>query len=144
MFDFSVYAISPKTPEAKQAAIAFIRDRLLAESHWTVLPDAPLTTAQRVLWQAYREALQVIEFSFPNPDDTIIPAAPVFVNAPPSVEITDFRTNRTQLRTDFQTAVDRLLQIENAVSPTNAQVVQAVKDIAHIERLILRLLARLV
>ena len=144
MFDFSVYGIDPKTPEAKQAAIAFLRDRLLAESHWTVLPDAPLTTAQRALWQAYREQLQVIEFTFLNPDDTIIPDAPVFVNMPPPVEITDYRAARAQLRNEFQTAVDQLVQIENAVSPTNAQIIAAVKFMAKTLRLLLKLIAKLI
>lgn len=34
------------------------RDRLLAASDWTQLPDAPLTSAQREAWAEYRAALR--------------------------------------------------------------------------------------
>ena len=34
------------------------RDRLLAASDWTQLPDAPLTDSQRAAWRDYRQALR--------------------------------------------------------------------------------------
>ena len=34
------------------------RDRMLAESDWTQLPDAPLTDDQRAAWRDYRQALR--------------------------------------------------------------------------------------
>lgn len=34
------------------------RDRLLRDSDWAMLPDAPLTAEQRAEWAAYRQALR--------------------------------------------------------------------------------------
>jgi len=34
------------------------RDRLLAGSDWTQMPDSPLTDEQRAAWAAYRQALR--------------------------------------------------------------------------------------
>lgn len=34
------------------------RNALVAACDWTVLPDAPLTTAQKSAWKAYRQALR--------------------------------------------------------------------------------------
>ena len=34
------------------------RNRLLAESDWTQLPDAPLSDKQKEVWRAYRKALR--------------------------------------------------------------------------------------
>lgn len=36
------------------------RDRRLAASDWTQVPDAPLTDAQRSSWAAYRQALREV------------------------------------------------------------------------------------
>lgn len=36
------------------------RDKLLAESDWTILPDSPLTTEKKTEWQTYRQALRDI------------------------------------------------------------------------------------
>jgi len=35
-----------------------IRNNLLRLSDWTQLPDAPITTAQKTVWKAYRQALR--------------------------------------------------------------------------------------
>lgn len=61
-----------------------------------------------------------------------------------AVERADFADARQMLKDQYQAAVDRLLQIENAVNPTNAQVIAAIKDIAHYERIIARILARII
>lgn len=51
---------------------------------------------------------------------------------------------RTQVKTEFQTMLARLNQIQTATNPTNAQVIQAIKDEAlYIER-IMRLLRRVI
>lgn len=54
------------------------------------------------------------------------------------------RIDKAQLKSEFQSIIDTLVQIENATSPTNAQVVAAVKFLARALRLLLRLLARIV
>ena len=48
-----------------------------------------------------------------------------------------------QFRDEYEAAKARLLQIENATNPTNAQVIQAVRDMAKYERLMAKLLAKL-
>jgi len=49
------------------------RNRLLAESDWTVLADTPTNTAA---WKAYRQALRDL------PDNTADPANPVWPTPP--------------------------------------------------------------
>lgn len=34
------------------------RDKLLAESDWTQMPDSPLTDSQKTSWATYRQALR--------------------------------------------------------------------------------------
>ena len=40
------------------AALRWERDRRLAASDWTQMPDAPLDDDQRAAWRAYRQALR--------------------------------------------------------------------------------------
>jgi len=54
------------------------------------------------------------------------------------------KITRKQLRDEYLETIATLQQIENATSPTNAQVIQAIKDIAHHQELILKLLRRMV
>jgi uncharacterized protein (DUF2252 family) len=49
---------------------------------------------------------------------------------------------RDQLKAEYISAIATLTQIENAVSPTNAQVTAAVKYLAKTLRLLLKLLVR--
>lgn len=51
-------------------------------------------------------------------------------------------SDRAQVRDEYQNAITTLMQIENAASPTNAQVVAAVKFLAKTLRLLLKFLAR--
>ncbi len=53
------------------------------------------------------------------------------------------RADRQQLKDEYQNTITQLQSIENAVSPTNAQVIAAVKFLAKTLRLLLKLLARL-
>lgn len=48
----------------------------------------------------------------------------------------------SQLKEEYQQTIDTLQQIEDAQSPTNAQVIAAVKFLAKTMRLLLKLLAR--
>lgn len=56
----------------------------------------------------------------------------------------DDKIDRDKLRVEYLSTLNTLSQIENATSPTNAQVIAAVKFLAKTLRLLLRLLARLV
>lgn len=56
--------------------------------------------------------------------------------------INDSNTATTQLRAEYQVAVARLEQIQAAQNPTNAQVVQAIKDLALYQEKILKYLAK--
>lgn len=57
-------------------------------------------------------------------------------------DVLAYRQDKQQLRTEYQAMINRLVAIENAVSPTPEQVIQAVKDIAKYERLIVKFLFR--
>jgi hypothetical protein len=57
---------------------------------------------------------------------------------------TEFQTAVLQFKDEYQAAKTRLSQIENAANPTNAQVIQAIRDIAKYERLLAKLLARFI
>ena len=35
-----------------------MRDKLLAESDWTVMPDSPLSDSNKAEWETYRQALR--------------------------------------------------------------------------------------
>lgn len=51
--------------------------------------------------------------------------------------------DKLALKTQYQTAITRLEQIRDAVAPTNAQVVAAVKDLANYQLQILRFIRKL-
>ena len=38
--------------------LRFLRDKLLAQSDWTQVPDSPLTDAKKQEWATYRQALR--------------------------------------------------------------------------------------
>ena len=46
------------------------RDKLLAESDWTVMPDSPLSTSKQNEWKTYRQSLRDIpQGSVPTIDE---------------------------------------------------------------------------
>jgi hypothetical protein len=49
---------------------------LLASSDWTMLPDVPLTTEDKRLWEVYRRALREIRLQSGFPNSTQWPVAP--------------------------------------------------------------------
>ena len=57
-------------------AIRVERDALLTASDWTVLPDAPLTTAQKTAWKTYRQTLRDLPQTFATPDGIVWPEQP--------------------------------------------------------------------
>jgi len=61
------------TAEELLELIRLKRNRLLAESDWTQLPDAPMTEEEKVAWVVYRQALR----DFPETCDPYNPVWPV-------------------------------------------------------------------
>lgn len=59
-------------------------------------------------------------------------------------KLDDHQQTRQQLRTEYLNTISQLQNIEAATSPTNAQVIAAVKFLARTLRLLLKLLARMV
>lgn len=56
-------------------AVRFRRDRMLAASDWTQLPDVPLATKEA--WATYRQALRDVTAQSGFPDTVEWPAPPV-------------------------------------------------------------------
>lgn len=144
MFQGVLYPWSVMTTADKLINIKEYAAGQLSQSAWTQLPDAPLTEAQKLIWQTYRENLQVVEFSNANPDLIVFPDPPVFTNSQPPAEVVEYRVSRADLRAQASVAIMRLEAIENAVAPTNAQIIAAVKDIAKFVRLIIKVLRRII
>ncbi len=74
--------IDPRTEEDHAAEremrthqIRADRDRRLAASDWTQMPDAPLTDDQRIAWRAYRQALRDLMADC-DPDNVVWPEIP--------------------------------------------------------------------
>jgi len=59
--------------ERAWAAVRADRDRLLAESDWTQVADAPVDAAA---WAVYRQTLRDIPQDYPTPDAVVWPEAP--------------------------------------------------------------------
>lgn len=49
-----------------QQELRRIRQRLLSQSDWTQFPDSPLTEAQKVEWQVYRQSLRDMPQTYAN------------------------------------------------------------------------------
>jgi hypothetical protein len=62
-----------KIRDAKATAVRKQRDALLAQSDWTLLPDAPVNAAA---WASYRQALRDVPAQPGFPFDVIWPTAP--------------------------------------------------------------------
>jgi hypothetical protein len=52
------------------------RDKLLAKSDWTQMPNAPLTLEQKFAWAEYRQKLRDLPQDFNDPDKVIFPQEP--------------------------------------------------------------------
>ena len=59
------------------ASLRAERDRRLAATDWTQLPDVPLTEEQRAAWQQYRQALRDVPEQPGAPYDVTWPEPPV-------------------------------------------------------------------
>lgn len=67
-----------------------------------------------------------------------------YVDDPAYQDLLLDRVNKTQIKSEFQATIQTLTDIESAVSPTNAQVIVAVKFLAKTLRLMLKLMARMI
>lgn len=54
-----------------------LRDELLRQSDWAVLPDAPLSDEKKQEWMAYRQALRDIPQQSGFPEQVVMPELPV-------------------------------------------------------------------
>lgn len=52
------------------------RDRLIALTDWTQIPDAPLSDEKKSAFATYRQALRDIPQNVGNPDDVVWPTKP--------------------------------------------------------------------
>lgn len=52
------------------------RDRLLSESDWTQVADAPLTASEKQAWADYRQALRDVPQTQEDPHSIVWPDAP--------------------------------------------------------------------
>jgi len=68
------------TPEEIEAAawvaLRAERNRRLLASDWTQLPDVPLTSQQKQMWAAYRQALRDLPENTADPNNPVWPEAP--------------------------------------------------------------------
>lgn len=74
VFDFSAMAWAPDA-QVLWGQIRQQRDQMLVAADWRVLPDSPMTEAERALWHAYRQALRDITDQ-PDPLRIVWPAPP--------------------------------------------------------------------
>ena len=52
------------------------RERLVRDTDWTQMPDAPLTVEKKAEFTAYRQVLRDIPQTYDNPDDIVWPTKP--------------------------------------------------------------------
>ena len=68
---------APRDPAAALAALRERRNRLLADSDWTQLADAPLDEDSRAQWTKYRAALRELPRVFAgSPYKAVFPESP--------------------------------------------------------------------
>ena len=65
------------TEQVTEADIAWeAAKKLLQDSDWSMLPDVPMTNAQKSAWIAYRKSLREIRLQVGFPDNIQWPAKP--------------------------------------------------------------------
>ena len=74
--DAEVMELRKPTVEQLSAEARARRDTLLSSCDWTILSDAPLTTAKKNAWKAYRQALRDIPSQPGFPNDIQWPSIP--------------------------------------------------------------------
>lgn len=75
--DFEARIAAAKEDETNQwAAVRLLRDRLLRDSDWAVLPDSPPAKTALTAWKEYRQALRDLPQIYERPADVVWPEAP--------------------------------------------------------------------
>ena len=64
------------TPDEYWAEIRGVRNALLAESDFRVLPDSPLSDSKLAEWKTYRQALRDLPANTSDPSDPTYPTKP--------------------------------------------------------------------
>jgi hypothetical protein len=54
------------------AELRIMRDKLLSNSDWTQIPDAPLTETQKTTWQTYRQQLRDLPENIQDPKPLVL------------------------------------------------------------------------
>jgi len=65
------------SPELNWAQIREVRNSLLADSDWRILPDIPLSDEKRAEWYTYRQALRDLPANTSDPADPTYPVPPL-------------------------------------------------------------------
>ena len=65
------------SPELNWAQIREVRNSLLADSDWKILPDSPLRDEKRAEWYTYRQALRDLPANTSDPADPTYPVPPL-------------------------------------------------------------------
>ncbi len=65
-------------PPASWATVRARRNRLLAQSDKTQLPDSPLASDAKLAWAEYRSLLRKLPQTYTDPSVVVWPAAPSF------------------------------------------------------------------
>jgi hypothetical protein len=73
MINWNSPIVENATDEQKWEFLRLHRDRLLAASDWTQLPDAPVS---KTTWATYRQALRDLPAQGGLAEDAVIPSAP--------------------------------------------------------------------
>lgn len=76
VFGASEEAIAAARRETQLDAIRAERNRRIAASDWTQLPDAALTAEQKAAWASYRQALRDLPEAAADLDNVVWPVKP--------------------------------------------------------------------
>ncbi|MFH4464979.1 tail fiber assembly protein [Vibrio diabolicus] len=79
--NLSQYGVSESEREdiivaAKWFDVRALRDKLISDTDWTQIPDAPLSDEKKTEFATYRQSLRDIPQNIGNPDDVIWPEKP--------------------------------------------------------------------
>ena len=105
-----------------------------------------LTTAGLPVSQAQEDG-NSITWSTPPTDEQMQLCRDIvlqYVDPTAQADIVAGRTDKAQIKAEYLATLATLSNIETAASPTNAQVIAAVKFLAKTLRLLLKLLARMI